>query len=118
MNQHSVLNLNPLWDKMRPLQVYALLFLLVTGVSAFTAKHRNSGIAPTSHKSFRPNKPLFSSEEPSFEESKTSESQIAPPTPVEPEETSYPIDLPSPILLSASMVLAIIGTGMYFCALR
>jgi hypothetical protein len=35
----------------------------------------------------------------------------APPTPSEPEGTSYPIDLPSPLLLSTSMILAIIGTG-------
>mmetsp|Transcript_14602 Transcript_14602/g.40582 ORF Transcript_14602/g.40582 Transcript_14602/m.40582 type:complete len:167 (+) Transcript_14602:105-605(+) len=31
-----------------------------------------------------------------------------------PEETSYPIDLPSPILLASSMVLAIIGVGSGF----
>ena len=32
---------------------------------------------------------------------------------MEPEGTSFPIDLPSPILLSISMILAIIGTGTY-----
>jgi hypothetical protein len=35
----------------------------------------------------------------------------APPTPSEPEGTEYPIDLPSPLLLSTSMILAIIGIG-------
>ncbi|KAG7374142.1 hypothetical protein IV203_013237 [Nitzschia inconspicua] len=30
------------------------------------------------------------------------------------EETSYPIDLPSPILLASSMILAIVGTGSGF----
>ena len=34
-----------------------------------------------------------------------------PPAPVETSETSYPIDVPSPILLASSMVLAIIGVG-------
>jgi hypothetical protein len=35
-----------------------------------------------------------------------------PPTPAATdEESSYPIDLPSPILLAASMILAIVGTG-------
>jgi len=29
----------------------------------------------------------------------------------EPEGTSYPIDLPSPLLLATSMILAIVGTG-------
>mmetsp|Transcript_8792 Transcript_8792/g.21464 ORF Transcript_8792/g.21464 Transcript_8792/m.21464 type:complete len:160 (-) Transcript_8792:4379-4858(-) len=32
----------------------------------------------------------------------------------EPEGTSYPIDLPSPILLASSMVLAIVGVGSGF----
>lgn len=32
----------------------------------------------------------------------------------EPESTSFPIDLPSPLLLSLSMVLAIIGTGTQY----
>eukprot|EP00536_Pseudo-nitzschia_multiseries_P004104 jgi/Psemu1/302363/fgenesh1_kg.67_\ len=36
-----------------------------------------------------------------------------PATPA-PEGTSYPIDLPSPILLASSMVLAIIGVGSGF----
>ena len=30
---------------------------------------------------------------------------------MDPEGTSFPIDVPSPILLSVSMILAIIGTG-------
>ncbi len=38
-----------------------------------------------------------------------------PPAPVDTSEgTSYPIDLPSPILLASSMVLAIIGVGSGF----
>lgn len=36
-----------------------------------------------------------------------------PSTP-EPEGTSYPIDLPSPILLASSMILAIVGVGSGF----
>ena len=34
-----------------------------------------------------------------------------PATPAKPEGTSYPIPLPSPILLSGSMGLAIVSTG-------
>lgn len=34
-----------------------------------------------------------------------------PPTTKEPEKSSYPIDLPSPLLLASSMILAIVGVG-------
>lgn len=37
---------------------------------------------------------------------------------VEPESSPYPIDLPSPLLLSASMVLAITSTGSCYFILR
>jgi hypothetical protein len=57
--------------------------------------------------------------DPKLDESETSAPEAAVTTKVEPavvEATSapYPIDLPSPILLSASMVLAIASTGMCF----
>jgi len=39
----------------------------------------------------------------------------APPSPeaVKSDSAAYPIDIPSPILLSTSMVLAIMGTGTF-----
>ncbi len=45
------------------------------------------------------------------EEAVVSSSSSAATTAVEEETTSYPIDLPSPILLASSMVLAISSTG-------
>ena len=40
------------------------------------------------------------------------EEPVAPPPQEEPE-SKYPINLPSPILLASSVILAIAGTGMY-----
>lgn len=54
--------------------------------------------------------PLYSSKEEDITEEPVSQST---PAPVEPE-TSYPLNVPSPILLASSMVLAIISTGSVF----
>jgi hypothetical protein len=75
------------------------------------------GVASTQKISLRESTSLFSSDD---KESESSEKSVSkPPAPVEPEGTSYPIDLPSPLLLSVSMVLAIAGTGKdrYFATL-
>lgn len=57
-------------------------------------------------------------ESPAPELSETSKSDVAVTDKVEPavagsESAPYPIDLPSPLLLSASMVLAITSTGTW-----
>lgn len=39
------------------------------------------------------------------------ESSVTTTTSSEPEGTQYPLNVPSPILLASSMVLAIVGTG-------
>jgi hypothetical protein len=63
---------------------------------------------------------LYSTEPQNDEESsealqvatETSDTSVAaPPQTSEPDGNSYPIDLPSPLLLSTSMILAIMGTG-------
>mmetsp|Transcript_42254 Transcript_42254/g.61934 ORF Transcript_42254/g.61934 Transcript_42254/m.61934 type:complete len:184 (+) Transcript_42254:81-632(+) len=40
--------------------------------------------------------------------------QVSTPAPSEPEGTSYPVNLPSPILLASSMILAIASIGSIF----
>mmetsp|Transcript_33810 Transcript_33810/g.81982 ORF Transcript_33810/g.81982 Transcript_33810/m.81982 type:complete len:158 (-) Transcript_33810:102-575(-) len=42
------------------------------------------------------------------------ESSVSPPTSNEPEGTQYPLNVPSPLLLASSMILAIVGTGSAF----
>ncbi|CAJ1953649.1 unnamed protein product [Cylindrotheca closterium] len=42
------------------------------------------------------------------------ESSVSTPTSSEPEGTQYPLNVPSPILLATSMILAIVGTGSAF----
>lgn len=54
---------------------------------------------------------LFSSPIDDEAETASMETSASSPAPTEPEGTSYPINAPSPILLSASMLLAIVGTG-------
>ena len=39
------------------------------------------------------------------------ENSVSAPISNEPEGTQYPLNVPSPILLAASMILAIVGTG-------
>jgi hypothetical protein len=48
----------------------------------------------------------------------TSTSTPPPPAVVVEEGTQYPVDLPSPILLATSMLLAIASTGMYMYSKR
>jgi hypothetical protein len=98
---------------MRVLNVPTCLLLLLTCVSSFTTHRYNPrfGVASTQKISLREITSLFSTDD-TVEESESSEKSVSePPAPVEPEGTSYPIDLPSPLLLSVSMVLAIAGTG-------
>eukprot|EP00980_Cylindrotheca_fusiformis_P028575 scaffold22612_cov138-Cylindrotheca_fusiformis.AAC.9 len=56
--------------------------------------------------------PLFSSTDPNDDD--FPDIPLVPDTPSEPEGTQYPLDVPSPILLASSMVLAIVGTGSAF----
>jgi hypothetical protein len=57
------------------------------------------------------NRALFSQQETPNKEPGQSTTPVVVGLPSEPEGTSFPINLPSPILLSASMGLAIVSTG-------
>ena len=93
------------------------LFIAVASVASFTApaRYNNQRKALGLHQKMSVNERtiLFSTEESESEKSDKAVVPEQPSAPVaqEPESTSYPIDLPSPILLSVSMILAIIGTG-------
>lgn len=102
---------------MRVLKVPAILLLFLTCVSSFTTPRYNSrvGSVSTIKISLRERTSLFSADNQVEESESVEKSPIEPPAPVavEPEESPYPINLPSPILLSVSMVLAIAGTGKH-----
>mmetsp|Transcript_14433 Transcript_14433/g.20341 ORF Transcript_14433/g.20341 Transcript_14433/m.20341 type:complete len:168 (+) Transcript_14433:193-696(+) len=87
---------------------------------AFTTLQRNRCSFPTTSTSCRQRPALFMSTEGEGEESSSSPvSEVTTPAPVpappaEPEGTKYPVNLPSPVLLATSMVLAIASTGSAF----
>ncbi|GFH43779.1 hypothetical protein CTEN210_00252 [Chaetoceros tenuissimus] len=95
---------------------FAVVFMLMALVStqAFTiSKSSVSSISskPAVVRSYVNVKstPLYSTE------GDVTEETVAASTPVPTEpETSYPLNVPSPILLASSMVLAIISTGSVF----
>lgn len=94
------------------------LFVLVTATLAFSPSRqgRVSQIGSTSVPTARVLRwpvLLATPEEESASEAAPAVTQVSTPPPVaqEPEGTSYPLDIPSPILLSFSMILAIVGTG-------
>ena len=81
------------------------------GTHAFTRNFQRNGIATASiplSKSIKAFSTPPENNGDAFADPLSSNKPVSSP---EPEGTSYPIDLPSPILLSSSMVLAIIGVG-------
>ena len=102
---------------MRNFIVPTLLLLLLIEVSSFTASPRALVLGQESlRKNVSPS--LFSVDDSSTNESGDDvttppDDSATIPAPVSEEEASYPIDLPSPLLLATSMVLAITGTGKH-----
>ncbi|GKY93297.1 hypothetical protein MPSEU_000297200 [Mayamaea pseudoterrestris] len=115
-----------------------LLLCLVARTMAFMPRYQagfagRSVVSPSAKTtsaafvSYRSNVQLLAEENQSSAEGEsdivTMQSVVVTPSPTqpavaasksEPELTSYPIDIPSPILLGTSMVLAISGTGSLF----
>jgi hypothetical protein len=93
----------------------ALLALLLssTPVFSFTTNQKISHVTTTSrmHSSNRRVTPLFSTEPEQNDMTNIPLPETSIATPSEPEGTQYPIDVPSPLLLATSVVLAIVGTG-------
>ena len=48
----------------------------------------------------------------------TEQPAVSPPVATDPKQTEPPLNVPSPILLAISMVLAIASTGTYVCSLQ
>lgn len=86
------------------ISLWTLLLALLTAQSAAFAVTRR--VTPVSLR--------LRAEEEGSAESTASTTDVPPPTPVvvEEEGPDYPIDLPSPVLLTASIALAIVSTGM------
>ena len=92
-----------------------LMLIALASTQAFTIS--KSSLSSTSISSSKPalvskfaeSTHLYSTEEDIAEKAV----HVSTPAPVEPE-TSYPLNVPSPILLASSMVLAIISTGSVF----
>ena len=99
---------------MKLFAVFFMLMALLAPAQAFTVSKSflSSSISSSKSAAIRSHvksTPLYSSEEDITEEPVSKST----PAPVEPE-TSYPLNVPTPILLASSMVLAIISTGSVF----
>ena len=112
---------------MRVFATPACMLLLLTGVSSFITPRYDGRFGVASYVCLgnqcgvQIQRTVLYSTEPHNDEESSEASQAAskaadtsvaaPPKTSEPDGTSYPINLPSPLLLSTSMILAIIGTG-------